>query len=62
MAVYEKDLTLIQRIITRVFEILEPLMNTPLNQKIIGFVFQYLKLGKVTRCLGEVDLLLGGYR
>ena len=60
MAVYEKELTLLQRIITRVYDILEPLLNSPLNRKIVTFLMRNLKLGKVTRFLGDVDLMIGG--
>ena len=60
MAVYEKELTLLQRIITRVYDILEPLLNAPLNRKIVTFLMRNLKLGKVTRFLGDVDLMIGG--
>lgn len=60
MAVYERDLTRIQKIITQVYDILEPFLNKPLNRKIVTFLFRHLKFGKVTRYLEVDDLMLGG--
>ncbi len=60
MAVYEQELTREQQMIIRIFEILEPLMNSPLNRKVMTFLFRNLKLGKVTRFLGDLDLMMIG--
>ena len=58
MAVYEKKLTRIQRIITRTFEILEPLMNSKLNRTVITLFMRNMKLGKVTKYLENLDISL----
>jgi len=60
MAVYEKKLTRIQRIITQVYEVLEPLMNSKLNRTFLTFFMRNLKFGKVTKYLENLDINLGG--
>ena len=48
------------RLLTQIFEIVEPIMNSPLNRKIITFFMRNIKLGKVTRFLEEFSISLGG--
>ncbi len=59
-AVYEKKLPFFERILTRLFEILDPLMNLRINRKIIMFIIRHIKLGKVTKYLEGMPLSLGG--
>ena len=59
MAVYEKELPLFERLLTRVFEILDILLKNPVNQKLIAFLLRHIKLGKVTKYLEGIELSLG---
>jgi len=58
--VYERELPLNLRLMTRIFEILEPLMNHPLNRRVITFFMRYIRLEKVTKFLEGMKLELGG--
>jgi len=60
MAVYEKKLPQTMRLVVRVFEILEPILNYSLNRRFITFLFRNLKLGKVTRFIKIEDFRFGG--
>ncbi|NVM53849.1 MAG: hypothetical protein HWN66_09120 [Candidatus Helarchaeota archaeon] len=60
MAVYEKKLPRTMRLMTQIFEILEPLMNSRLNRKFMTFIIRNSKLNRVTRLLGGGFMLTGG--
>ncbi len=56
LAVYEKKLPFLQRIITRVYGVLEAQMNSRFNRKIITFFYRHAKLGKVTKLIQLLNI------
>ena len=60
MAVYEKELPLLLKLVTRVYGQLESIMNNPITRPFIQFFYRNSKLGKVTRFIRIENFRFGG--
>ncbi|MHA1130566.1 MAG: hypothetical protein ACTSQI_14830 [Candidatus Helarchaeota archaeon] len=58
MAVYQKKLPFLERIITQIFGPLERIMNFWFNRRLITFFYRNSKFGKVTRLLEKFNISL----